>query len=150
MKILVINGPNLNRLGEREKSIYGRKTEADLIDCLQKKADSDTIIDYYQSNHEGEIIDHLYQAMDSEAPPKGLVLNLGAFSHYSIAILDALLSINIPFVEVHISNIFSRESFRRHSVIASHAVGQIAGLGFFGYEAAIDFLVEYLGEKDGN
>ena len=134
MKVLVINGPNLNMLGNREPHIYGNATLDDLISFIK-----DTFRENFQSNHEGEIIDKLHEANDTF---DGIVINPGAFTHYSYAIYDAIKSININCVEVHISNIHKRqEEFRKNSVTAGACIGQISGFGFYGYILAINALV---------
>lgn len=138
MKILIINGPNLNMLGIREKGIYGKGTYNDLCDMLQKKADEIGVdIATVQSNIEGEIINFIHSA---KGKCDGIIINPGAYTHYSIAIYDALLAVNIPTIEVHISNIHKREEFRHKSVTAAACVGQICGLGFDGYLLAMEAL----------
>lgn len=138
MKLLIINGPNLNMLGIREKGIYGKGTYSDLCDMLQKKADEINVdIATVQSNIEGEIINFIHNA---KGKCDGIIINPGAYTHYSIAIYDALLAVNIPTIEVHISNIHRREEFRHKSVTAAACVGQICGLGFDGYLLAMDAL----------
>lgn len=141
MKIIVINGPNLNMLGKREKSIYGKNTLKDLEDYILnkfKKVNDEIIIEFFQSNHEGCIIDKIHEAMDRY---DGIVLNPGAFTHYSYAIHDAIKSIDINVVEVHISNIHKREEFRQKSVTASACIGQISGFGFDSYVLGITALI---------
>ncbi|MDR4936348.1 type II 3-dehydroquinate dehydratase [Rossellomorea marisflavi] len=140
--ILILNGPNLNRLGKREPGIYGSETLADLEERLSRKASAmGYAIQAYQSNHEGELIDWIHRAEDEGVA--GIIMNPGAFTHYSYAIRDAVAAVDIPFIEVHISNIHARESFRHTSVIAPEALGQIAGFGFLGYEMAMDALDNY-------
>lgn len=140
MKLLIIQGPNLNLLGQREPQIYGHKGLEELHASLIKHGqEHGVIIDTYQSNHEGEIIDALHRALGTY---DGIIINAGAYTHYSYAIRDAIAAIDIPTVEVHISNIYQREVFRHQSVIAPVVCGQISGLGAFGYRAAIDFLRE--------
>jgi 3-dehydroquinate dehydratase II len=140
MRLLLINGPNLNRLGKREPQIYGSKTLHDLEQELVRfAAQYDVQLTCYQSNHEGDIIDQIHASEDHFA---GVVLNPGAFTHYSYAIRDAIASVNVPVIEVHISNIHARESFRHHSVIAPVTIGQIVGLGTTGYKLALLALVE--------
>jgi len=142
-KILVLNGPNLNLLGKREPNIYGNNTLDHLIEHLKKLAESyGVVMDAFQSNHEGDLIDQIHHAGAENYT--GIILNPGAFTHYSYAIRDAIASIHVPAVEVHISNVHARESFRRESVIAPVTVGQIVGFGFFGYELALKALVEYI------
>ncbi len=140
MKILVLNGPNLNFLGIREKGIYGSKDYKDLLEMLQKKADDLGIeLETFQSNSEGEIIDRIQKAYLDKVD--GIVINPGAYTHYSYAIRDALASILCPIIEVHISNVHKREEFRHVSVTAPVCTGQIVGLGLKGYLLAMDALV---------
>lgn len=142
LRILVINGPNLNRLGLREPDIYGRFTLVDLEEILRKEGESLGLdIDFFQSNSEGAIIDAIQQARDKY---DGLIINPGAYTHYSIAIRDAIVGEGIPTVEVHISNIYKREDFRHHSFIAPVAIGQITGFGIYGYILALYGLNTYL------
>lgn len=136
MKILIINGPNLNRLGTREPQIYGTLTDKDIVDGLRSRF-ADTDIDYFQSNHEGAIVDRLHEA---DGKYNGIVLNAAAYSHTSVAILDAILAIETPVVEVHMSNIYARETFRRQSVIAAACKGMICGFGADSYRLAIESL----------
>jgi len=133
MKIIIINGPNLNLLGIRKKEIYGNRSFEDFFDGLQKEFDG-IDLEYFQSNSEGSIIDKLHEAGFSY---DGIILNAGAYSHTSIAIADAIEAINSPVIEVHISNIFSRERFRRHSYLTKNCKGVISGLGLNGYGLAI-------------
>jgi 3-dehydroquinate dehydratase-2 len=141
MKILVLNGPNLNFLGIREKGIYGTQDYNYLLELLEKKAvQSEIIIETFQSNSEGEIIDRIQKAYHDEID--GIVINPGAYTHYSYAIRDALASIAAPKIEVHISNIHQREEFRHTSVTAAVCTGQIAGLGLQGYLLAVDAIIE--------
>lgn len=139
MKILIMNGPNLNRLGRREPGIYGNTT---MEDCLARlrKAFPEVEIDYYQSNHEGALIDRLQQAAGDGLA--GVVLNAGAYTHTSVALLDAIRSVDFPVVEVHISNVFAREDFRSHSIISPACEGIIAGFGMGGYKLAVQALTE--------
>ncbi|MBE7055917.1 MAG: type II 3-dehydroquinate dehydratase [Ruminococcaceae bacterium] len=138
MKLLIINGPNLNMLGIREPGIYGSGTYEDLCKMIQGKADNMGVsVEFYQSNHEGAIIDKIHSSMGVF---DGIVINPGAYTHYSYAILDALKAVGIPTVEVHISDIHSRESFRSVSVTAAACIAQISGHGFEGYCEAIDVL----------
>lgn len=135
MKILVINGPNLNLLGSREPDIYGKQDYAALLSKLDDFAKTHNItIDAFQSNSEGALIDKLHAAAGVY---DGIVINPGAYTHYSIAILDALKAIDVPAVEVHLSNIAAREDFRHKSVTAAGCIGQISGLGFDSYFLAI-------------
>lgn len=140
MKLLVINGPNINFLGIREKSIYGVQDYSCLLDMIQKKAeDTGNEITVFQSNHEGAIIDRIQQAYSDGT--EGIVINPGAFTHYSYAIRDALASITVPKVEIHISDITKREEFRRISVTAPVCHKQIYGQGLEGYLQAVDFIL---------
>ncbi|MCM3617740.1 type II 3-dehydroquinate dehydratase [Sutcliffiella horikoshii] len=135
MRLLVLNGPNLNRLGLREPAVYGSQTLQDLEAQLQEFADKHSCkLTCFQSNHEGELIDKLH---DAEGQYDGIVFNPGAFTHYSYAIRDAIASISVPVMEVHISNIHKREEFRHTSVTAPVTAGQIVGLGLYGYELAL-------------
>ncbi|MPM81144.1 3-dehydroquinate dehydratase [bioreactor metagenome] len=139
MKFLVINGPNLNLLGQREPAIYGRQDYAALCALVESAAEQRGCTAFcYQSNHEGAIIDTIQQAQGAY---DGIVINPGAYTHYSYAIHDALKAIDVPAVEVHISDISSREAFRRISVTAPACVGQISGKGFDGYVLALDLLL---------
>ncbi len=145
MKILIVNGPNLNRLGMRDPSQYGSDTLADIETRISERAESHGVeVDFFQSNHEGEIVDFLQGAASDAA---GLVINAGALTHYGISLRDAIADTGLPFVEVHLSNIHAREEFRHHSVMVSLAKGQIAGLGWRGYLYALDYLVETVERK---
>jgi 3-dehydroquinate dehydratase II len=135
--ILVINGPNLNRLGKREPGIYGEKTLDDLQVELEKTASKLSLdVTFRQSNNEGELIDYIHESSDVY---EGIVLNAGAYTHYSYAIRDAIASVVVPVIEVHISNVHAREEFRRESVIAPVTIGQISGFGFDSYKLALQF-----------
>lgn len=137
-KILVIHGPNLNMLGTREPDIYGTESLADIDTWLQQRADAVNIeLEVFQSNHEGGIVEKIQEAMGRI---DGLIINPAAYTHTSIAIRDAILLLDIPVIEVHLSNIYKRESFRHHSMIARVASAQISGLGAYGYIAAFDAL----------
>ncbi len=141
MRILVINGPNLNFLGIREKGIYGTQDYNYLLKLLEEKAKERMVeLETFQSNGEGEIIDRLQKAYYDQVD--GIIINPGAYTHYSYAIRDALSSLTIPKIEVHISNIHQREEFRHKSVTAPVCNGQIAGLGLQGYLLAIDAILE--------
>ena len=140
MKILVLNGPNLNFLGIREPSIYGSNTYNDLCSLINDKANSENIdIEIYQSNSEGALVDKIQQAYFDKVD--GIVINPAAYTHTSVAILDALKAVNIPTVEVHISDISTREEFRKHSYISLVAEKTIKGHGFKGYIEGIDYLL---------
>ncbi|MCK0472567.1 type II 3-dehydroquinate dehydratase [Halalkalibacter sp. APA_J-10(15)] len=139
-RIYVINGPNLNRLGLREPDVYGHKTLADLEEFIEKKGKQHSCeVLCFQSNSEGQIIDRIHEAGDKNI---SMIINPGAYTHYSYAIRDAIASVSVPVMEVHISNVHARESFRQHSVTAAVAKGQIVGLGFKGYELALLALLE--------
>jgi 3-dehydroquinate dehydratase-2 len=139
-KIVVVNGPNLNLLGKREPHIYGTRSLEDLNKAVRDKASKLGVeVSLFQSNHEGEIIDFLQKEAPGSA---GIVINPGAFSHYSLAIFDCLQALALPVVEVHLSNIHAREEFRSKSVTARAARGMIAGLGFAGYDLALEYLSE--------
>ncbi len=141
MRILVINGPNLNFLGIREKGIYGTQDYSYLLKLLEEKAkEKKIVLETFQSNGEGEIIDRLQKAYYDQVD--GIIINPGAYTHYSYAIRDALSSLTIPKIEVHISNIHQREEFRHKSVTAPVCTGQIAGLGLQGYLLAIEAIIE--------
>ncbi|MCI9345502.1 MAG: type II 3-dehydroquinate dehydratase [Lachnospiraceae bacterium] len=140
MKILVINGPNLNFLGIREKSVYGTQNYDDLLQMIAKKGEeTDSAVEVFQSNHEGAIIDRIQDSYFDGT--EGIVINPGAFTHYSYAIRDALASITVPKVEIHISDITQREEFRKVSVTAPVCDKQIYGQGLDGYLQAIDFIL---------
>lgn len=147
-KIFVLNGPNLNLLGERDPLIYGTETIGDLEEmCRARAADLGLDIDFRQSNFEGELVEWLQDARNVAA---GVVLNAGALTHYSYALADAVVAAQVPVVEVHISNIHAREPWRHTSVISPVAKGVIAGLGMQGYVLALDFLaVELAGGSEG-
>lgn len=146
-KILLLNGPNLNLLGSREPSIYGHETLMNLeekITSLGKKHGVEIVC--FQSNNEGELIDRLHNAyVESFA---GVIFNPAAYTHYSYAIRDAITSTNLPVVEVHISNVHTRETFRHQSVISPVTIGQIVGFGLFGYELAFLALLDFLQRRD--
>ena len=139
MRILMINGPNLDILGKREPDIYGTMSLWDIENRLKEKFPS-VKFEFYQSNSEGPIIDALHKALDGATD--GVVLNPGAFTHYSYAIRDAVAALKVPVIELHLSNVHAREEFRRESVIAPACKGVIAGLGVRGYELAVEFILE--------
>ncbi|MBQ9161865.1 MAG: type II 3-dehydroquinate dehydratase [Clostridia bacterium] len=142
MKILVINGPNINMLGIREPAIYGASTYADLVAMIKEYcASADIECELFQSNHEGDIVDKI---QDAYGKFDGIVINPAAYTHTSVAILDALKSVAIPTVEVHISKVSERESFRQISYVSYYAVKTYQGLGFDGYIKAIEYLREHL------
>jgi 3-dehydroquinate dehydratase-2 len=139
-KILVLLGPNLNMVGIREKGVYGAETAASIEEQIKAYAmESDFEAEVYQSNHEGDLIDRIHDSRESFC---GVVINAGALTHYSYALRDAIACVDIPYVEVHMSNIHAREEFRHTSVIAPVCVGQIAGFGKTGYFLAIEALKE--------
>lgn len=142
MKILIINGPNLNLLGKREPDIYGNETLTDLESWLAATPEASSHdIEWFQSNHEGEIIDIIHDAMKNT---DGIIINPGAFTHYSYAIRDAIASVNIPTVEVHLSDIENREAFRKVSVIKDVCIDQIKGLGKTGYLKGLAVLTKHI------
>lgn len=136
--IYVLNGPNLNLLGVREPAIYGRETLADLQSRTEKAAAAHGLaVDFRQSNIEGELVDWVQEA---RSKAKGIIINAGAYTHTSVAILDALQAAELPVIEVHLSNIFRRDQFRQHSYVSLAATGVICGLGSKGYELAVEAL----------
>jgi len=140
MKMLIINGPNINFLGIREKGIYGSEDYSHLVHMLEEKAKKEQIeLEIFQSNHEGAIIDKIQEAYFGGV--EGIIINPGAFTHYSYAVRDALAALDIPKIEVHISNVHKREAFRHVSVTAPACTGQIVGLGMQGYLLAMDALM---------
>jgi 3-dehydroquinate dehydratase-2 len=145
MKILIIHGPNLNMLGKRDTSIYGDKTLKEIDALLKKEAKAsgvDTVT--FQSNHEGALVDFIQEQAASAA---GIIINPGALTHYGFSLLDALVDSRLPVVEVHLSNIYRREEWRVESIFAPIAEGQITGLGWRGYNAALQILVKKLKAK---
>ena len=142
MKIIVLNGPNLNRLGKRQPDVYGSTTLADVEQMIASRAASHSAeVECFQSNHEGELIEKVHAAADAGLP---VIINPGGFTHTSVALRDALAEVadGAGFVEVHISNVHAREPFRHHSYLSPIARGVIAGLGVFGYVAAVDYLCQ--------
>ena len=140
MKILVINGPNLNMLGIREPSVYGTETYATLCERIQRHADERGVaVEIYQSNHEGDLVDAVQRAYGTA---DGIVINPAAYTHTSVALLDALKAVGLPAVEVHISDVSKREEFRQISFVRQACIATIAGHGFNGYVEAIDLLSE--------
>ena len=143
-KILVMNGPNLNLLGTREPEIYGSLTLADIHERLRQRAnEADLDIEFMQSNHEGVLVDAIQAARGTT---DYIILNAAAFTHYSIAIRDAIAAVNVPVIEVHLSNIHQREEFRHKSVIAPVVLGQIAGFGAESYMAALEIIIWRMGD----
>ena len=139
MKILVINGPNLNMLGIREPGIYGKNTFADLLNLLEDTAKELGVeVEQFQSNHEGDLVDKIQSAYGCV---DGIVINPAAYTHTSVAILDAIKSVNTPTVEVHISNVHQREEFRHHSMISLGCMGVICGFGLDSYRLAIEAIL---------
>lgn len=137
MEIIIINGPNLNLLGKREPGIYGEDSFEDFLLHLRGQF-HELNIQYFQSNHEGLLIDKLHEVGFSY---DGIILNAGAFTHTSVAMADAIAAIDTPVIEVHISNVFKRESFRHHSYLSPNCEGIIAGFGLRGYELAVQYLL---------
>ncbi len=141
LRIAVINGPNLNLLGQREPEIYGYTTLADIELGLQRLADQLAVqIQFIQSNAEHELVEYVHHAWDEGV--QAIIINPAAFTHTSVALRDALLATSIPFIEVHLSNVYSRESFRHNSWFSDVSVGTITGLGSLGYEAALRYFVQ--------
>lgn len=144
MKIIILNGPNLNMLGRREQSYYGVKTLDDIAELVQDRARQlEVETEFFQSNHEGALVDYLQRLTPDVA---GIIVNAGALTHYGLSLRDALIDARLPIVEVHLSNIHAREEFRRRSVIADIAQGQIAGLGWQGYIFALEYLASHLNQ----
>jgi 3-dehydroquinate dehydratase-2 len=145
--VFILNGPNLNLLGVRDPSVYGHETLANIEErCLARAAALDLQIDFRQTNHEGQLVDWIQEARESA---DGLILNAGALTHTSVAIFDALSAADLPVIEVHLSNIFRRESFRHHSYVSLAATGVICGLGAQGYERALDALANLIEREAG-
>lgn len=137
MKLIIINGPNLNLLGKREPEIYGSNSFGDFFETLKGKY-KEVSLEYFQSNVEGELINKLHEVGFDYA---GILLNAGGYTHTSVAISDAIAAITTPVMEVHISNIYKREEFRHKSIISKECIGMIAGLGLQGYELAVQYFV---------
>jgi len=138
--IAILNGPNLDRLGKREPEVYGRATLADLEAGLRAEFNAAVKLEFFQSNHEGALVDRIAALADAKAD--GIVFNPGAYTHTSVALRDALSGSGLRVVEVHISNIYKREEFRHKSLTAPASIGVITGLGFEGYHAAVRFLLK--------
>lgn len=142
IKVLVLNGPNLNLLGQREPEVYGKQTLQDIIEELSKEAQQANIeLSHLQSNREYEIIERIHESFNKI---DFIIINPAAFTHTSVAIRDALLGVNIPFIEVHLSNVHARESFRHHSYLSDIAKGVICGLGAKGYSFALQSVIEQI------
>jgi 3-dehydroquinate dehydratase-2 len=145
MKILLINGPNLNLLGSRQPEVYGSTTLKDIVDRVSQRAKERGVsVEAFQSNVEGKIVEFI---QENAPAADGIIINAGALTHYSLALRDAFEAVQKPVVEVHISNVYAREEFRHHSVFADIAVGQITGLGWRGYIAALDALIGILEDR---
>ena len=145
MNIWLINGPNVNLLGSRGPEIYGNKTLKDIEIALSNKALNEKVsLECFQSNHEGQIVDKIHNSIKRI---DGILINAGAFTHTSVAIRDALIGSNIPYVELHISNIFNREPFRKDSYLSDKAIGVISGFGITSYFLALDGIMEYLDKE---
>lgn len=146
MKILVLNGPNLNLLGLREPGIYGNVSLAQIADELKNLASGlGASLEFMQSNHEGVLVDRIQECLTS--PVGIIIINPAAFTHTSVAIRDALLAVAVPFIEVHLSNVHAREDFRKHSYFSDVALGVICGLGAYGYQAALNYAVNFLQKR---
>jgi 3-dehydroquinate dehydratase-2 len=145
MRILLINGPNLNLLGQRQPEIYGSTTLDQIVDRVRQRAgELNAEIEAFQSNEEGEIIAFVQRQAKAA---DGALVNAGALTHYSLGLRDAFEATQLPFIEVHLSNIHAREEFRHHSVLADIAIGQVSGLGWRGYVAALESLIGILKER---
>lgn len=140
MNVLVINGPNINMLGLREPEIYGRETYASLVETIMEAAKKRSVeVDFFQSNHEGELVDKIQEAYGKY---EGIIINPAAYTHTSVALLDAVKAVGIPTVEVHISDVTKREDFRQISYIRSGCIGTVMGKGLLGYVEALDMLLD--------
>ena len=157
--ILLINGPNLNLLGKREPHIYGSTTLDDVVAQAQTQADSlGVTLSTFQSNHEGAIVDRIQEVagwgpnVSPDSPPQkkvsAIIINPGALTHTSVAVRDALLAIDVPFVELHVSNVHAREPWRKHSYFTDKAVAMICGMGVYGYTAALEFAARHIKVKE--
>jgi 3-dehydroquinate dehydratase-2 len=139
-KIMVVHGPNLNMLGKREPEVYGTTTLDDINGMLERRAaELGLVVEAFQSNHEGELVDKIQEAVNT---CNGMIINPAAYTHTSVAIKDALLLLDVPVVEVHISNVYKREPFRHVSMVSDVVTGKIVGLGVHGYKLALDALAE--------
>ncbi len=148
MKILILNGPNLNLLGTREPEIYGHETLDQAMESVKLEAEASKCeLETYQSNHEGALVDRIQQARLDGVD--GIIINPAAYTHTSVALRDALAGVAIPTIEIHLSNIHSREPFRHHSYIAPIAIGQICGCGTLGYSLALKALLTHLNKQVG-
>ncbi len=145
MKLLIINGPNMNLLGVREPEIYGTGTYEELVDFIREQRGEENELKFVQTNHEGDIIDEIHQAYFENYD--GIVLNPGGYAHTSIAIMDAMRAVRTPVVEVHIAEPLLREDYRHHTYTGTAAIGTIAGKGFDGYVEAIDLLSDFVNHK---
>ncbi len=149
MHIAVLNGPNLNLLGAREPDLYGRATLAEIEAATRERARALGVeCSWRQTNHEGELVEAI-QSLTGPPPVDGALINAAAFTHTSLAVRDALLAVRVPFVEVHLSNIFAREPERRHSLLADLAVGVVTGFGAASYRLGLEGLVGHLASRDG-
>lgn len=147
MQILVLNGPNLNLLGLREPEIYGRVSLTQIADELKDLATGlGAKLEFVQSNHEGVLVDRIQECL-ATSPVDIIIINPAAFTHTSVAIRDALLAVSVPFIEVHLSNVHAREDFRKHSYLSDVALGVICGLGAYGYQAALNYAVNFLQKR---
>ena len=148
MKILVLNGPNLNMLGTREPGVYGVVTLQQIENNLKLLLNNSKYeMEFYQSNHEGNLVDKIQDTLNSQV--KFIIINPAAYTHTSVAIRDALLATKLPFIEVHLSNVHARESFRQHSYLSDVAIGVICGLGAHGYNVAMEYAIKYLQQQEG-
>ena len=146
MKILILNGPNLNLLGKREPEIYGALTLTDIESNLQRIAAArNCTLDFMQSNHEGVLVERIQECLFN--PVDFIIINPAAYTHTSVAMRDALLAVKLPFFEVHLSNVHAREHFRHHSYLSDVAIGVICGLGAYGYQAALDYAINYIQQR---
>ena len=148
MKLLLINGPNLNLLGQREPSLYGSQSLEEIESSLMKKAASEGAqLDCYQSNSEGALVDRIQNSIEKV---DAILINAGAYTHTSVALRDALLGAGIPYVELHLSNTYSREEFRHNSFLSDRAVGVVSGFGVMSYHLAFEGIVDYLSKDEGS